>query len=147
MHIQRTRSFGNNTVFQLCHPLSWEVLALLVTFWLRHKYLRIQPSCPKLPDILSSAIKSQVFTHGSFFARQSNIFEDHPLDPSPDNEKFEHLGDTGYHKTLAFFPSLSVPSSSHFVCTSLFFFALFSVLSFEESDFFLLIYYEVCMYI
>jgi ribonuclease-3 len=49
---------------------------------------------PKLPEILSPAIKSQVFTHRSFFARQSHIFEDHLLDPSPDNEKFEHLGDT-----------------------------------------------------
>lgn len=55
-----------------------------------------------------------MFTHRSYFARPTHIFEDHPDDPSPDNEKFvaapdiinaelesdrlagryEHLGDT-----------------------------------------------------
>jgi len=35
-----------------------------------------------------------VFTHRSYFARPTHIFEDHPNDPSPDNEKYEHLGDT-----------------------------------------------------
>jgi len=42
---------------------------------------------PKLPEIRSPAIKSQVFTHRSYYARQTHIFEDLPDDPSPDNEK------------------------------------------------------------
>lgn len=49
---------------------------------------------PRLPDISSPAIKQQVYTHRSFYARPTHIFEDHPDDPSPDNEKYEHLGDT-----------------------------------------------------
>ncbi|KAH7931159.1 ribonuclease III [Leucogyrophana mollusca] len=49
---------------------------------------------PPLPDILDEVVKTQVFTHRSYFARPNHIFEDHPDDPSPDNEKFEHLGDT-----------------------------------------------------
>lgn len=49
---------------------------------------------PVLPDISSPAIKQQVYTHRSFYARPTHIFEDHPDDPSPDNEKYEHLGDT-----------------------------------------------------
>ncbi|GLB34105.1 putative ribonuclease-III-like protein [Lyophyllum shimeji] len=48
---------------------------------------------PPLPVIRSRAIELQVFTHRSFFARPTHIFEDHPDDLSPDNEKFEHLGD------------------------------------------------------
>jgi ribonuclease-3 len=36
----------------------------------------------------------QVFTHRSYYGRPSNIFEDRPDDPAPDNEKLEHLGDT-----------------------------------------------------
>ena len=42
---------------------------------------------PKLPEIRSPAVKSQVFTHRSYFARPTHVFEDHPLDPSLDNEK------------------------------------------------------------
>lgn len=49
---------------------------------------------PPLPDIISPEIRLQVFTHRSYFARPTHIFEDHPDDPSPDNEKYEHLGDT-----------------------------------------------------
>ncbi|EGO27930.1 hypothetical protein SERLADRAFT_462219 [Serpula lacrymans var. lacrymans S7.9] len=49
---------------------------------------------PPLPEIQAEAIKVQVFTHRSYYARPNHVFEDHPNDPSPDNEKFEHLGDT-----------------------------------------------------
>lgn len=49
---------------------------------------------PELPEITSEGIRRQVFTHRSFYARSAHVFEDHPGDPSPDNEKYEHLGDT-----------------------------------------------------
>ncbi|TFK43849.1 ribonuclease III domain-containing protein [Crucibulum laeve] len=49
---------------------------------------------PPLPAIRSEAIRQQVFTHRSLHGRPTHIFEDHPNDLSPDNEKFEHLGDT-----------------------------------------------------
>ncbi|KAG6840645.1 hypothetical protein C0991_005368 [Blastosporella zonata] len=48
---------------------------------------------PPLPNIYSRDISQQVFTHRSYYARPTHVFEDHPNDPSPDNEKFEHLGD------------------------------------------------------
>lgn len=44
-------------------------------------------SLPPLPAINSEAIRIQVFTHRSFYGRPTHIFEDHPDDPSPDNEK------------------------------------------------------------
>ncbi|KAI0331275.1 ribonuclease III [Cubamyces sp. BRFM 1775] len=47
-----------------------------------------------LPEICSEALRLQVFTHRSFFARPTHVFEDMPDDPSPDNESLEHLGDT-----------------------------------------------------
>lgn len=43
---------------------------------------------PPLPDIRDDNIRIQVFTHRSFFARPVHIFEDHPNDLSPDNEKY-----------------------------------------------------------
>ncbi|OCH96019.1 ribonuclease III [Obba rivulosa] len=49
---------------------------------------------PPLPEIRSKAIYEQIFTHRSFYARPTHIFEDSPDDPSPDNEKLEHLGDS-----------------------------------------------------
>ncbi|KAI0660732.1 ribonuclease III [Cubamyces menziesii] len=49
---------------------------------------------PPLPEIRSDALRLQVFTHRSFFARPTHVFEDMPDDPSPDNESLEHLGDT-----------------------------------------------------
>ncbi|KAH0840165.1 ribonuclease III [Lanmaoa asiatica] len=49
---------------------------------------------PPLPPIHDNYIRTKVFTHRSFYARPNHVFEDHPDDPSPDNEKFEHLGDT-----------------------------------------------------
>jgi ribonuclease-3 len=35
----------------------------------------------------------RVFTHRSFAARPTHVFEDSPEDPSPDNEQLEHVGD------------------------------------------------------
>ncbi|KAJ6486479.1 ribonuclease III domain-containing protein [Mycena vitilis] len=49
---------------------------------------------PPLPQIQCEAIRQRVFTHRSYYARPTHIFEDRPDDPSPDNEKFEHLGDS-----------------------------------------------------
>ncbi|KAI0638442.1 ribonuclease III [Trametes polyzona] len=49
---------------------------------------------PPLPEIRSEALRLQVFTHRSFYARPTHVFEDMPDDPSPDNESLEHLGDT-----------------------------------------------------
>ncbi|KAE9404859.1 ribonuclease III [Gymnopus androsaceus JB14] len=49
---------------------------------------------PPLPLFKSEQIRMQVYTHRSYFGRPNHIFEDHPDDPSPDNEKLEHLGDT-----------------------------------------------------
>ncbi|KAF8214094.1 ribonuclease III domain-containing protein [Mycena galopus ATCC 62051] len=49
---------------------------------------------PPLPVIQQEEIRTQVFTHRSYYARSAHVFEDHPNDPSPDNEKFEHLGDS-----------------------------------------------------
>ncbi|KAJ7223989.1 ribonuclease III domain-containing protein [Mycena rebaudengoi] len=49
---------------------------------------------PPLPQILRDDIRLRVFTHRSFHARPTHVFEDRPDDPSPDNEKFEHLGDS-----------------------------------------------------
>lgn len=49
---------------------------------------------PALPQIGNAQIRLRVFTHRSYFARPTNVFEDRADDPSPDNEKFEHLGDS-----------------------------------------------------
>ncbi|KAF4601802.1 hypothetical protein EYR40_005002 [Pleurotus pulmonarius] len=49
---------------------------------------------PPIPKINSDDIRQQVFTHRSYYARPTHIFEDQPNDLSPDNEKLEHLGDT-----------------------------------------------------
>ena len=43
---------------------------------------------PLLPKINSRDIEMRVFTHRSFAARPTHIFEDSPEDPSPDNEQF-----------------------------------------------------------
>ncbi|THH16410.1 hypothetical protein EW146_g4225 [Bondarzewia mesenterica] len=48
---------------------------------------------PRLPDIRSYEIHQRIFTHRSFAARPTHVFEDSPADPSPDNEVLEHLGD------------------------------------------------------
>ncbi|KAJ7044842.1 ribonuclease III domain-containing protein [Mycena alexandri] len=49
---------------------------------------------PPLPHIEREDIRMRVFTHRSYFARPTHVFEDRLDDPSPDNEKFEHLGDS-----------------------------------------------------
>ncbi|EKM59864.1 uncharacterized protein PHACADRAFT_250636 [Phanerochaete carnosa HHB-10118-sp] len=55
----------------------------------------IEPqSLPPLPDIFTEELRRQVFMHRSYYARPTNVFEDSPDDPSPDNEALEHLGDT-----------------------------------------------------
>jgi hypothetical protein len=43
---------------------------------------------PPLPTVNSSEIETRVFTHRSFAARPTHVFEDTPEDPSPDNEQF-----------------------------------------------------------
>ncbi|KAI0268136.1 hypothetical protein BC834DRAFT_968356 [Gloeopeniophorella convolvens] len=48
---------------------------------------------PLLPPIRSDSIRMRVFTHRSFAARPTHVFEDSPDDPAPDNEQFEHSGD------------------------------------------------------
>ncbi|KAI0053691.1 ribonuclease III [Auriscalpium vulgare] len=48
---------------------------------------------PALPPIRSDDLRLRVFTHRSFAARPTHVFEDSPDDPSPDNEMLEHLGD------------------------------------------------------
>ena len=42
---------------------------------------------PPLPPNNDDDIRTQVFTHRSLYARPRRVFEDHPDDPSPDNEK------------------------------------------------------------
>jgi ribonuclease-3 len=42
---------------------------------------------PPLPHIQKDDIRLRVFTHRSFHARPTHVFEDRPDDPSPDNEK------------------------------------------------------------
>lgn len=42
---------------------------------------------PLLPAINDDDIRTTVFTHRSYYARPNHVFEDHPDDPSPDNEK------------------------------------------------------------
>jgi len=67
--------------------------AVVVTMSLKPDFGPNGCNFPPLPVIHSREIELQVFTHRSFFARPTHIFEDHPDDPSPDNEKFEHSGD------------------------------------------------------
>ncbi|EJD53653.1 ribonuclease III [Auricularia subglabra TFB-10046 SS5] len=49
---------------------------------------------PPLPEIKSDALRTQVFTHRSYYARPTHLFEDRQDDLSPDNERLEHLGDS-----------------------------------------------------
>ena len=46
---------------------------------------------PSLPPIHNNDLRTKVFTHRSFYARPNHVFEDHPDDPSPDNEKWVPL--------------------------------------------------------
>ncbi|KAG9081738.1 hypothetical protein FRC07_014427, partial [Ceratobasidium sp. 392] len=50
--------------------------------------------CPPLPPLSSLALRNQVFTHRSYAARPTNVFEDNPTQPTLDNESLEHLGDS-----------------------------------------------------
>lgn len=50
--------------------------------------------CPPLPPISDSALLERVYTHRSYAARPSNVFEDQPSNPTVDNESLEHLGDS-----------------------------------------------------
>ncbi|KAG9081144.1 hypothetical protein FRC06_005794, partial [Ceratobasidium sp. 370] len=50
--------------------------------------------CPALPPLSSLALRNQVFTHRSYAARPTNVFEDNPSNPTVDNESLEHLGDS-----------------------------------------------------
>jgi ribonuclease-3 len=47
-----------------------------------------------LPPLKEGKTRNQVFTHRSYFARPTTLFEDRADDPSPDNEALEHLGDS-----------------------------------------------------
>ncbi|KAL0070093.1 hypothetical protein AAF712_002580 [Marasmius tenuissimus] len=49
---------------------------------------------PALPSFKSRDIERKVFTHRSYYGRPNHVFEDQPTSLSPDNEKFEHLGDS-----------------------------------------------------
>lgn len=42
---------------------------------------------PPLPPIHDDDVRTKIYTHRSFYARPGHVFEDHPDDPSPDNEK------------------------------------------------------------
>ncbi|CCL98251.1 uncharacterized protein FIBRA_00245 [Fibroporia radiculosa] len=72
---------------------------------------------PPLPEVKSEQIRLQVYTHRSYYARPTHLFEDLPDDPSPDNEMLEHLGDavlslvvTGLIREI--YPYLRVGSST-----------------------------------
>ncbi|OBZ70502.1 Ribonuclease 3 [Grifola frondosa] len=78
---------------------------------------RLVPKACPLPDVHSDELRLQIFTHRSFYARPTHIFEDMPDDPSPDNEMLEHLGDsvlslvvTGLMRDI--FPNLRVGPST-----------------------------------
>ncbi|KAF8634787.1 hypothetical protein AX15_000703 [Amanita polypyramis BW_CC] len=60
----------------------------------RHSHGNDSTILPPLPAIHSQGIRQQIFTHRSFHGRPTHVFEDHLNDLSPDNERFEHLGDT-----------------------------------------------------
>ncbi|KAF6761927.1 ribonuclease III domain-containing protein [Ephemerocybe angulata] len=81
-----TRSLTTSTAIQIFDPL--EEMRLEPDFGPNSVYL------PPLPVIRDPRIGEQVFTHRSVAARLTHVFEDLPDDPSPDNEKFEHLGDS-----------------------------------------------------
>ncbi|KAJ7853891.1 ribonuclease III domain-containing protein [Mycena leptocephala] len=49
---------------------------------------------PPLPQIKKEDIRLRVFTHRSYHAGATHVFEYRLDDPNLDNEKFEHLGDS-----------------------------------------------------
>lgn len=57
-------------------------------------------SLPPLPEIVSDELRKQVFTHRSYHARPTNIFEDSADDPSPNNEAYVEMLLTCYFSEL-----------------------------------------------
>lgn len=55
---------------------------------------RLIEGLPPLPEIHSDRVENQIFTHRSLHGRPTHVFEDGADDLAPDNEKYEHLGDT-----------------------------------------------------
>ena len=49
---------------------------------------------PRLIPFKYPKTEDQVFTHRSYFARPTAVFEDPPNDPAPDNEVLEYIGDS-----------------------------------------------------
>jgi len=49
---------------------------------------------PRLIPFKYATTEDQVFTHRSYFARCTTVFEDPPNDPAPDNEMLEYIGDS-----------------------------------------------------
>jgi len=49
---------------------------------------------PRLLPFKYPKTEDQVFTHRSYFARPTAVFEDPPGDPAPDNEVLEYIGDS-----------------------------------------------------
>ena len=61
----------------------------------------IEPAdLPPLPEIRADALRQQVFTHRSYFARPTHVFEDTPDDPSPDNEWWVSLSSVSLSAAL-----------------------------------------------
>ncbi|KAL5487958.1 MET16 [Sanghuangporus weigelae] len=69
-----------------CDPIDPEMLPLKPD-------LEATGGLPLIPLIKDEAIRQQVFTHRSVYARARHEFEDHPHDPSPDYEILEFQGD------------------------------------------------------
>lgn len=68
-------------------------LGPLISMTLKPDFGTDDVNFPPLPEINDVNIRQKVFTHRSYHGRPTHIFEDHPNDLSPDNEKYEHLGD------------------------------------------------------
>ena len=74
---------------------------------------------PRLIPFKYAKTEDQVFTHRSYFARPTAVFEDPPSDPAPDNEVLEYVGDsvlslavaTLTKKTYRTYPCLYFPIS------------------------------------
>jgi len=49
---------------------------------------------PRLIPFKYATTEDQVFTHRSYFARCTTVFEDPPNNPAPDNEMLEYIGDS-----------------------------------------------------
>ncbi|OCB87517.1 phosphoadenylyl-sulfate reductase [Sanghuangporus baumii] len=69
-----------------CDPIDPEMLPLKPD-------LEATGGLPPIPLIKDEAVRQQVFTHRSVYARARHEFEDHPQDPSPDYEILEFQGD------------------------------------------------------